>query len=164
MFSGPDSGSRGSVLSGTGAGSWEVSFPGPGMGIRGGLLSGPDSGSRGSSFSGTGDDSSGTASSISEPGSSVLSLSGAGTAGSSVSPSGDMGGRSMPISTGKKNAEAIQKTAVFSPGSLMRKPSISERGRPSGNERSDTGRRTDTVFPKQVSVAICVPVMAFPSL
>ena len=70
----------------------------------------------------------------------------------------------MLISTGKKNAEAIQKTAGLSPGSFMRKPSISESGRPSGKDRSDTGRRSDTVLPKQVSVAICVPVMAFPSL
>ena len=38
----------------------------------------------------------------------------------------------MLISTGKKNAEAIQKTAGLSPGSFMRKPSISESGRPSG--------------------------------
>ena len=101
-------------------------------------------------------------SSATEPDSPGPSFPGMGPAGSSAS--ADAGGRSMLISTGKKKAEAIQNKGFFSPGSFSRKPSISESGRPSGKERSDTGRRAETVFPKQVSVAICVPVRAVPSL
>ena len=62
---------------------------------------------------------------------------------------------SLPISTSKKNADAIQNRADCPPGRRRKNPSICGRGRPAGKRDSAIGSRAETFFLKQFRTAIC---------